>query len=50
MKPITKREVMSLIAIILGIIFILRPEVAVWLLGILLVIYGIMELINRGLE
>jgi len=50
MKPITKREVMSLIAIIVGIVFILYPHTLPWLLGILLIIYGIMELISRGME
>jgi len=50
MKPITKHKVMSLISIIVGIVFILHPEAVAWLLGILLIIYGIMELIYKGME
>lgn len=50
MKSNTRREIMGIIAIIVGIIFIVAPYVLPWLLGILLIIYGIMELINRGME
>jgi len=41
---------MGIIAIIIGIVFIVAPVVLPWLLGIVLIIYGIMELINRGME
>lgn len=50
MNSNTRREIMGIIAIIVGIIFIVAPYVLPWLLGILLIIYGIMELINRGME
>ena len=50
MKSNTRREVMGIIAIIVGIVFIVEPVVLPWLLGIILIIYGIMELVNRGME
>ncbi len=50
MNSNTRREVMGIIAIIVGIIFILDPPIVAYLLGIILIIYGIMELVNRGME
>lgn len=50
MNSNTKKEIMGMIAIIVGIIFIVEPVVLPWLLGILLIIYGILELINRGTD
>jgi uncharacterized membrane protein HdeD (DUF308 family) len=50
MNSNTRREVMGIIAIIVGIVFIVEPVVLPWLLGIILIIYGIMELVNRGME
>ncbi|WP_255590894.1 hypothetical protein [Methanobacterium spitsbergense] len=41
---------MGIIAIIVGIIFILDPPIVAYLLGVLLIIYGILELINRGMD
>jgi len=50
MNSNTRREIMGIIAIIIGIVFIVAPVVLPWLLGIVLIIYGIMELVNRGME
>jgi len=50
MNSNTRREIMGVIAIIVGIIFIIDPPIVAYLLGVLLIIYGIMELVNRGME
>lgn len=50
MNSKTRREVMGIIAIIVGIIFIIDPKIVAYLLGVILIIYGIMELISRGRE
>ena len=41
---------MGIIAIIVGVIFIVDLAIVAYLLGIVLIAYGIMELINRGME
>jgi uncharacterized membrane protein HdeD (DUF308 family) len=41
---------MGIIAIIVGIVFIVKPIVLPWLLGIVLIIYGILELVNKGMD
>ena len=50
MNSKTYREIMGIIAIIVGVIFIIDPAIVAYLLGIVLIAYGIMELINRGIE
>jgi uncharacterized membrane protein HdeD (DUF308 family) len=50
MNSNTRREVMGIIAIIVGIIFLIDTKVVAYLLGVILIIYGIMELVNRGME
>jgi uncharacterized membrane protein HdeD (DUF308 family) len=50
MNSETYREIMGIIAIIIGVFFIIDPAIVAYLLGIVLIAYGIMELINRGLE
>ena len=50
MNSNTRREIMGVIAIIVGIIFIIDPPIVGYLLGVLLIIYGIMELVNRGMD
>ena len=45
MKSNTRREIMGIIAIIVGIVFIVVPVVLPWLLGILLIIYW-----NTGID
>ena len=51
MNSNTRREIMGIIAIIVGIIFILASsDSSLSCLGIILIIYGIMELVNRGME
>jgi uncharacterized membrane protein HdeD (DUF308 family) len=42
--------VMGIIAILVGVFFIVDPAVVAYLLGIILIIYGIMELINREMK
>ncbi|WP_197050632.1 hypothetical protein [Methanobacterium sp. SMA-27] len=49
MNTETYREIMGIIAIIIGVIFIIDPAIVAYLLGIVLIAYGIMELINRGM-
>lgn len=50
MNSNTKKEIMGIIAIIVGVIFIVDPAIVAYLLGVLLIIYGILELINRGMD
>jgi len=50
MNSNTRREIMGIIAIIIGVIFIIDPAIVAYLLGIVLIAYGIMELVNRGME
>ncbi|HSQ02029.1 MAG TPA: hypothetical protein VLM77_02140 [Methanobacterium sp.] len=50
MNSKTNREIIGIIAIIVGILIILYPLLVGYLVGIFLVIYGIMELINRGMS
>ena len=46
----TNRQIMGIIAIIVGVIFIVNPAIVAYLLGIVLIAYGVMELINRGMD
>jgi uncharacterized membrane protein HdeD (DUF308 family) len=50
MNSETYREIMGIVAIIGGVVFIIDPAIVAYLLGIILVIYGIMELLNRGMS
>ena len=50
MNSETRRDIMGIIAIIVGIIFIIDPKIVAYLLGIILILYGIMELVSRGRE
>jgi len=50
MNSKTNREIMGIIAIIVGVFFIIDPPIVAYLLGIVLLAYGIMELINIGME
>jgi uncharacterized membrane protein HdeD (DUF308 family) len=50
MNSETYRVITGIIAIIVGVIFIIDPAILAYILGIVLVAYGIMELINRGME
>jgi uncharacterized membrane protein HdeD (DUF308 family) len=46
----TYQQIMGIIAIIVGIIFIVDPAIVAYLLGIVLIAYGLMELINIGMK
>jgi len=50
MNSKTYRAIMGIIAIIVGILFIIDPPIVAYLLGIVLLAYGIMELMNIGME
>lgn len=50
MNSETYRVITGIIAIIAGVIFIIDPAILAYILGIVLVAYGIMELINKGME
>jgi len=50
MNSNTYRQIMGIIAIIVGIFFIIDPAIVAYLLGIVLIAYGLMELINIGME
>ena len=50
MNSKTRRDLMGIIAIIVGIIFIIDPKIVAYLLGIILILYGIMELVSGGRE
>jgi uncharacterized membrane protein HdeD (DUF308 family) len=43
----TNRELMGIIAIILGILMLIYPQLVGYLVGIFLIIYGVMELLKR---
>ena len=46
MKKDTTREIISIIAIILGVLMIINPQLVGYLAGLFLIIYGILELIK----
>ena len=50
MNSETYREIMGIVAIIVGVVFIVDPAIVAYLLGIILIIYGIFELMNRGMN
>ena len=49
MNSKTNREIMGIVAIIVGLIFIIDPAIVAYIIGIVLVAYGIMELITNGM-
>ena len=49
MNSKTNREIMGIVAIIVGVIFIIDPTIVAYIIGIVLVAYGIMELITNGM-
>jgi len=49
MNSKTNREIMGIVAIIVGVIFIIDPAIVAYIIGIVLVAYGIMELITNGI-
>jgi uncharacterized membrane protein HdeD (DUF308 family) len=50
MNSNTNREIMGIVTIIVGIVFIIYPPIFSYLIGILLVVFGIVELINREMD
>jgi uncharacterized membrane protein HdeD (DUF308 family) len=50
MNSKTYRAIMGIIAIIVGVFFIIDPPIVAYLLGIVLLAYGILELINIVME
>jgi len=49
MNSKTNREIMGIVAIIVGVIFIIDPAIVAYIIGIVLIAYGIMELITNGI-
>jgi uncharacterized membrane protein HdeD (DUF308 family) len=45
MREQTTKEIIGIVAIIIGILIIVYPALLGWLVGIFLVIYGVLELI-----
>ncbi|HOI70671.1 MAG TPA: DUF3096 domain-containing protein [Methanobacterium sp.] len=45
MRDQTTKEIIGIVAIIIGILIIVYPALLTWLVGIFLVIYGVLELI-----
>ncbi|HTX60903.1 MAG TPA: DUF3096 domain-containing protein [Methanobacterium sp.] len=45
MRDETTKEIIGIVAIIIGILIIVYPALLGWLVGIFLVIYGVLELI-----
>jgi len=45
MRDQTTKEIIGIVAIIIGILIIVYPALLGWLVGIFLVIYGVLELI-----
>ena len=50
MNPETYRDITAIVAIIVGVFFIVDPSMVAYLLGIVLIVYGFMELIRRVME
>jgi uncharacterized membrane protein HdeD (DUF308 family) len=50
MNPETYRDITAIVAIIVGVFFIVDPSMVAYLLGIVLIAYGLMELIRRVME
>lgn len=50
MNSKTNHEIVAVIAIVVGILILVYPLLVGYLAGIFLVIFGIMELINRGMS
>jgi uncharacterized membrane protein HdeD (DUF308 family) len=50
MNPETYRDITAIVAIIVGVFFIVDPSMVAYLLGIVLIVYGLMELIRRVME
>jgi len=46
MRDDTTREIISIVAIILGVLMLIYPQLVGYLVGIFLIIYGILELIK----
>lgn len=47
MQSDTNRELMGVIAIIVGILMFIYPQLVGYLVGIFLIIYGVMELLKK---
>jgi uncharacterized membrane protein HdeD (DUF308 family) len=47
MENDTSRELMGVVAIIVGILMFIWPQLVGYLVGIFLIIYGIMELLKK---
>ena len=50
MNPETYRDITAIIAIIVGIFFIVDPANVAYLIGIVLIAYGLMEVIRRVMK
>ena len=50
MNPETYRDITALVAIVIGIFFIVDPAIVAYLLGIVLIAYGLMELMRRVMK
>ena len=50
MKSNTNHEIVAVIAIVVGILILVYPLLVGYLAGIFVIIFGIMELINRGMN
>ena len=50
MNPETYRDITAIVAIIIGVLFIVDPSIVAYLLGVVLIAYGLMELIRRVME
>jgi uncharacterized membrane protein HdeD (DUF308 family) len=50
MNSKTNHEIVAVFAIVVGILILVYPLLVGYLAGIFLVIFGIMELINRGMS
>lgn len=50
MNPETYRDITAIVAIIVGVFFIVDPSIVAYLLGVVLIAYGLMELLRRIME
>jgi uncharacterized membrane protein HdeD (DUF308 family) len=50
MNPKIYRDITAIVAIIVGVFFIVDPAIVAYLLGIVFIAYGLMELVRRVTE
>ncbi|MFC2051559.1 DUF3096 domain-containing protein [Chloroflexota bacterium] len=47
MAMLANKMAMGIIAIVVGIIILIRPEIIAWAIGIFLIVYGILMILSK---